>query len=584
MRGILDPRDGDVEDDASSTDQRSLMSLAGSLITEISFAKLAASWVMLIGVPGLVFGLAPLLGAIWFNKVAQNLPLLLTGLYSFFAVAVLAVLASIAWFGGPAFARLVESAFWSLHALGIQPFYVFGREALRHFAERSYAPGMEPAALSRIRAACALISGLALSLAAGWVAHLAWPATRWTAGLSDIAAPLQLFMPAIANAVFMIAVYFTIASILWAVADAGISAPHDVGIFPEPGLHAKRWRIALLSDIHTVAGPYGFRIESGRSGPRGNVRLKRALGLLNEIHARDPVDVVLLTGDLTDAGSSSEWAAFFDAIAPYPELAERMFAIPGNHDLNVVDRANPARLELPTSPLKRLRQIRMLSAICALQGKRVRIYDRGAGGLGPVLDSYLAPHKSDILRFADTGAFSVSQRLRPILEEAFPMVLPPDEEHGLGIMLLNSNAETHFSFTNALGLISREQLRAVDKIASLYPHAVWILALHHHLVEYPNPAKALSERVGTSLINGSYVIRCLQKLRHRVVLMHGHRHTEWIGRCGGLTIVSAPSPVMGATDADERHFFIHTVTTASDGRVALISPDKVTLPGGRDPD
>ena len=33
----------------------------------------------------------------------------------------------------------------------------------------------------------------------------------------------------------------------------------------------------------------------------------------------------------------------------------------------------------------------------------------------------------------------------------FPMVKPPNTEDGLGIIILNSNAETHFSFTNALG-------------------------------------------------------------------------------------------------------------------------------------
>ena len=83
----------------------------------------------------------------------------------------------------------------------------------------------------------------------------------------------------------------------------------------------------------------------------------QAWARLAEIHARDPVDIILISGDLTDAGASTEWAAFFDTLAPYPQLAERILALPGNHDLNVVDRANPARLELPTSPLKRLRQL-----------------------------------------------------------------------------------------------------------------------------------------------------------------------------------------------------------------------------------
>ena len=40
MTPLLDPRNGDVEDDASSTKQRSLLSLAGSLLAEISLPKL----------------------------------------------------------------------------------------------------------------------------------------------------------------------------------------------------------------------------------------------------------------------------------------------------------------------------------------------------------------------------------------------------------------------------------------------------------------------------------------------------------------------------------------------------------------
>jgi hypothetical protein len=99
------------------------------------------------------------------------------------------------------------------------------------------------------------------------------------------------------------------------------------------------------------------------------------------------------------------------------------------------------------------------------------------------------------------------------------------------------------------------------------------------VVEYPNPAKALSERIGTALINGSALVRRLQRLKGRAILMHGHRHTEWIGTSGDLIIVSAPSPVMDARDADDTHFFIHTLEASGDGRVALLEPEKITLPG-----
>ncbi len=92
-----------------------------------------------------------------------------------------------------------------------------------------------------------------------------------------------------------------------------------------------------------------------------------------------------------------------------------------------------------------------------------------------------------------------------------------------------------------------------------YPRACWIVALHHHVIEYPQPAKALSERIGTALINGTWFVRRLQHLAHHAVIMHGHRHVDWIGECGGLQIVSAPSPVMAATDYLETYFYVHTL-------------------------
>ena len=86
---------------------------------------------------------------------------------------------------------------------------------------------------------------------------------------------------------------------------------------------------------------------------------------------------------------------------------------------------------------------------------------------------------------------------------------------------------------------------------------MWLLALHHHLVEYPTPAKALSERIGTALVNGNWFVRRLKPLAERIVLWHGHRHVDWIGEYAGLQIVSAPSPVMEVTD-ERGHLLLHS--------------------------
>src|SRR5262249_49177299 len=135
-------------------------------------------------------------------------------------------------------------------------------------------------------------------------------------------------------------------------------------------------------------------------------------------------------------------------------------------------------------------------------------------------------------------------------------------------------------FTNALGLIAVEQAQALLAIAKRLPRARWIIALHHHLIEYPKPAKYFSERIGTALINGTWFVRELQSLGAKVVVMHGHRHVDWIGACGPLRIISAPSPVMAPVmDATDKpgHFYIHKLGLGGDGRLCLLMPDRVEV-------
>jgi hypothetical protein len=156
-------------------------------------------------------------------------------------------------------------------------------------------------------------------------------------------------------------------------------------------------------------------------------------------------------------------------------------------------------------------------------------------------------------------------------------------EDGLGIVLLNSNAEAHFSFTNALGMVSILQAQGLKAAMAQYPRAGWIVALHHHLVEYPTPAKAFSERIGTALINGSWFVRQLQPFASRLMVFHGHRHTDWIGQCGGVRIVSASSPVMNPAVNGSVSFAVHTLSM-SGGELTLATPERVEvrLPDERD--
>jgi hypothetical protein len=578
LKPIIDPRLGDIENDASSTKSRSLLSLAGTLLTEISLPKLAVTWVLLVLLPGLLLGVTPVVVSIWLSAFFDKVEAFQAGLWS---AAVLALLLAVALFSSRRLFRLAENNFWALNALAVQPIYAACREAMRQLFERRFAP--DSAHLAKLRAAAALVSGLAICAFSLWVLVAAWPSTLIVSDIAILHDPWRLACAALANSTVLVSAYVAVAALVWAIADATMDQPHDLERFdetPQDGaISGPIWRIAHLSDIHVVGENYGFRIESGRSGPRGNERLDQAFLRLEALHADDPLHAILITGDVTDAGLSTEWAEFLDIVARHPAIADLIVMAPGNHDLNIVDRANPARLDLPTSPSKKLRKLRVLSAMAALQGERVRVVDVAGGRLGGSLATALAPFADLMGSFVDSGKPWFSRDLSEIWAKAFPLVLAPEREDGLGMILLNSSADTHFSFTNALGMVSMEQVRALEQAVALYPEAYWVLALHHHLVEYPRPAKALSERIGTALVNGNWFVRRLRPLAGRVVAMHGHRHIDWVGECAGLRLVSAPSPVMDAKDADETCFYVQRLAVDEDRRLKLLQPEKIVLDG-----
>jgi 3',5'-cyclic AMP phosphodiesterase CpdA len=575
---VIDPRHGDIEDDASSTKRRSMLSLFGSMLVEISLPKLIIAWIMLLVVPGLLLGLAPIVFVEWLTIVTDKLASLAIGLWS---LLILGSLIAVAWFGWRALFRMAEKNFWALNSIVVEPGYASFREAFRQLAERLLPRNASDARRAKLRAVAAAVAGILVCLLALLVLWLVWPHTHLYGSLSEIESWKKVTVVALANSLAAITAYLAVAALIWGFADAAMAQPRTLRKFAEPPKGGRTWRVVHLSDIHVVGERYGFRIESGRSGPRGNDRLRRLLDQLEALDAKKPFDIILITGDMTDAGISSEWAEVLDALAAHPSLQRRVLMLPGNHDLNIVDRSNPARMDLPTSPDRRLRQLRTLSAMNTVHGDRVRVVDRVKRRLGGTLAEFLKPHRTAIARFADLARPILSNEIPELWANAFPMIVPPDDEAGLGIILLNSNADTHFSFTNALGMVSAEQMRAFDLACAEYPRAAWIVALHHHLMEYPWAAKQLSMRIGTALINGNWFVRSLKPLTGRAVLMHGHRHVDWIGECAGLPIVSAPSPVMEVTDDKDTAFYIHTLAIDADGRLSLLTPERIVVPGQR---
>jgi hypothetical protein len=224
-----------------------------------------------------------------------------------------------------------------------------------------------------------------------------------------------------------------------------------------------------------------------------------------------------------------------------------------------------------------LREVRTISALETIQGPHMRVMDAERKAVGETFDRALAPKARQLVAFADEGSRRLARATDDVWPSLFPMVRPPNREDGLGIIALNSNAETHFSFTNALGLVQLEHARALEAALEEYPRACWVVALHHHIVEHPELGHALAERVGTTLINGNWFTRQLRPFADRVVVMHGHRHIDWMGDCGGLQILSAPSATMPSTDHDDVYFYIHTIGVDTSRRIALAEPERIDV-------
>ena len=543
------------------------------MLAEISLPKFIMASLLLIGLPGILLGSAPLVFSAWLTKFSDRVAAL-SGIGS---IIVLTTLAAVGWYGARPVLRIVESNFWALHALAIQPLYALCREALSQVAEGFLDINADEQRRSQWRAAMAALGGLLASSLAVALVCIVWPYTRWSASLADLATPASLLLPALANATVIVGIYSAAASLIWGMGDALMDQPQKLTTFNQFPASARTWRVAHLSDLHGVAERYGYRIESGRSGPQGNAAFVQIFDQLEAMHASNPLDVVLITGDMTDAGRSAEWAVFLDQISAYPALAERTLILPGNHDLNVVDRANPARLELPISPGKPLRQMRTLSAMEFIQGRRAHVFDREKRCVGRTLTEVLEPHRDLILEFSDQPSLRHTRELARLWIECFPLIVPPAASGGIGCVILNSNATTNFSFTNALGLVPADDVRALHHVVDAYPGSGWIVALHHHLMEYPMPVKAFSERIGTALINGSWFVRNVKSIAGQIVVMHGHRHIDWIGRIGGLKVVSAPSPVMASTGDEPPYFYVHTLSVGQAGSLDLMPPERVEI-------
>ena len=63
----------------------------------------------------------------------------------------------------------------------------------------------------------------------------------------------------------------------------------------------------------------------------------------------------------------------------------------------------------------------------------------------------------------------------------------------------------------------------------------------------------------------------------RALVMHGHRHIDWMGECGDLLILSASSSTMPAKGHEDVYFYVHTVGVDPSGRIGIAQPQRVDV-------
>jgi hypothetical protein len=120
---------------------------------------------------------------------------------------------------------------------------------------------------------------------------------------------------------------------------------------PRAAKTERQFLVAHVSDIHLTGGEPTIE---GHPSPDPNFELICASPKLVDS------DLIIVTGDATDAGLPGEWAKFFDCL---PESAlSKTVLVPGNHDVNIVSK-HWARIEDADSISRSQRLVRMMSAL-----------------------------------------------------------------------------------------------------------------------------------------------------------------------------------------------------------------------------
>ncbi len=329
-------------------------------------------------------------------------------------------------------------------------------------------------------------------------------------------------------------------------------------------------RVAHLSDLHVTEGDRVRMAE--RPVPGGN----RSLARLLATRELDDADLIIVTGDVTDRGTSASWRRFLDLLGQ-AHVNDRVVLVPGNHDIafvdpwrGVFDRHSAWRRNDRFGLVQLANLVKFCEAFAATGGGRrgsvlrngqpVRYaeawldVEQSVRPLVATLPRLEVPRRRLGKGFGASREALRAYRARIIgarerLLSLFPVAVPLPERQGVLFVLNSCTPVCRHPSTNGLGWVGRAQYRRLDRLAGFFPQPVKLVALHHHVVRrVEERAHDLVTRIVakfTVLGDARPLVRFCRKHQVRAVL-NGHRHLSYQLRLGnGTVLMAAPSSTLG---------------------------------------
>src|SRR5262245_17341890 len=265
---IWDLRRGDAGDDRMSLPDRGLRSVVLSAVLEFNYLQAAIGFLLLIIGPSLLVGIAPSV-VVTFGRLKFHAAMSV-GYSPIVALVLLAVLLGAAlWIGRPFLAMALDN-FWHLHYTLVFPLFVALRGLLHALVEWLRGRSLPPDQFERRRRVSTVLAALLLGGGGLTLAML----VEVSIGLQLVDVKhvrvWALAQAALGNAAVVLGLSTAVESLYWIWRELALRGPVRDWV-PSP-LHAdaSSVRVAHLSDLHVVGERYGYRMEAGTHGPRGN--------------------------------------------------------------------------------------------------------------------------------------------------------------------------------------------------------------------------------------------------------------------------------------------------------------------------